>query len=116
MMTRVRAPSYTETVATTEQRMSIQRACIARLGVHRGAVAAARVAQWAMTTADLGRVPTTVEYSEWWAVTERTGWNHRALVHEALGEDWPTVVERVAEVVAAKKLRSPRAVQQLALI
>ena len=103
-------------MATKAKRVSIQRACIQRLGVHRGALAAARVAQWAMVTADLGRVPTTVEYSEWWAITERTGWHHRALVRDALGEDWPTVVERVAEVVAAKKLRSPRAVQQLALI
>jgi len=94
--------------------VTIQRACIARLGVHRGAIAAARVAQWAIATAELGHMPTTVEYSEWWAVTERTGWNHRALIQQALGEDWQTVVERVAAVVAEKQLRSPRAVQQLA--
>jgi hypothetical protein len=102
-------------VATKAKTVSVHRHCVQKLGVHKGAIAAARVAQWAMATAELGHVPTTVEYSEWWAVTERTGWNHRAAVHAALGDDWPAVVERVAAVIVARKLRSPRAVQQLAL-
>jgi len=95
--------------------ITVQRYCVERLGVHRGAVAAARVAQWAMVTADLGRVPTTVEYSAWWSVKERTGWNHRALVHEALGEEWPATVEAVAGEIRRRSTRSLRDVQQLAV-
>jgi len=102
-------------MATKAKRVSIQRACIQRLGVHRGAIAAARVAQWAIATAELGHVPTTVEYADWWAVTERTGWYHRAAVHAALGDEWPSVVEQLADVVRAQSLRSPRAVQKLEL-
>lgn len=103
-------------MATSTKQVTIQRACIARLGVHRGAIAAARVAQWAMATAELGHFPTNAEYCEWWAVDERTGWRHRRLVQQALGDEWPTVVERVAAVIAAREIRSPRAVQQLALV
>lgn len=100
--------SATETV-------TVQQLCRRRLDVHRGALAAARVAQWALTTAELGRVPTTVEYAEWWAVDERTGWRHRALVHDALGDEWQSVVELVAAEVKRRRARSPRAVQQLAV-
>lgn len=95
--------------------MTVHRYCVRTLGVHRGAIAAARVAQWAIATAELGHVPTTVEYSEWWAIDERTGWRHRALAHEALGEEWQTVVERLAREIERRQDRSPRAVQQLQL-
>ena len=84
-----------------------------RLGVHRGALAAAHIAQWAIVTAELGHVPTTVEYSEWWAVDERTGWRHRASCRDVLGDDWQTVVQQIAGVIAAKQARSPRAVMGL---
>lgn len=93
--------------------MSVQRFCVRKLGVHRGALAAARVAQWAIATAELGHVPTTVEYAEWWAIDERTGWRHRALVHEAFGDEWQPVVERVAAELVRRGARSPGAVQQL---
>jgi hypothetical protein len=102
-------------VATGEKTETVHRHCVRKLGVHKGALAAARISQYAMVVADFGRLPTNLEYAEWWAVDERTGWRHRALMVEALGEDWQPIVERVAAVIAAKKLRSPRAVQQLAL-
>lgn len=95
--------------------MSVHRYCVKRLGVHRGAIAAARVAAWAMVTAELGRVPTTVEYSEWWCVKERTGWNHRAAVAAALGENWQEAISVIAVEIGRRKARSPRAVQQLEL-
>jgi hypothetical protein len=103
-------------MATEAKTMSVHRYCVRKLGVHRGAIAAARVAQWAIATAELGHLPTTVEYSEWWAVTERTGWYHRAAVHAALGDEWPQVVEQLARLAQERKARSPRAVQQLAVV
>lgn len=102
-------------MATRTESVSVHRHCVLKLGVHRGAIAAARVAQWAIATAELGHVPTTVEYSEWWAVDERTGWRHRAAVSAALGEDWQPVVERIAAEAQRRQARSPRAVQALAL-
>jgi hypothetical protein len=100
---------------TKSKPMTVQRHCVAKLGVHRGAIAAARVAQWALATAELGQMPTTVEYAEWWALDERTGWRHRALVHQALGDDWQAVVEDLAAEIKRRQARSPRAVQQLAI-
>lgn len=88
--------------------------CTERLGVHRGAIAAARVAQWALATADLGHVPTTVEYANWWAVTERTGWNHRSACRDVFGDDWPDVVEFVARQIGDR--RSPREVMRLDVV
>ncbi len=95
--------------------VSVHRFCVKKFGVHRGAIAAARVAQWAMVTAELGRVPTTVEYAEWWYVDERTGWRHRALVHAAFGDEWPMTIEHIAAEASRKAARSPRAVQRLEL-
>jgi len=94
---------------------SLHRQIVARMGVHRGAIAAARVAQWAIATAELGHVPTTVEYAEWWSINERTGWRHRSLVHEALGDEWVAAVEMIAAEAERRAVRSPRAVQQLAV-
>jgi hypothetical protein len=85
---------------------------VAKLGVHRGALAAAQVAQWALATCELGHVPTTVEYSEFWCVTERTGWLHRAHVRDVFGDEWPAVVQSLSEHIEKK---SPRAVTKLAV-
>jgi len=103
-------------MAARTETVSVHRFCVKKLGVHRGAIAAARVAQWAMVTAELGHVPTTVEYSDWWAVNERTGWNHRALVHAAFGDDWQTTIEHIAHEAMRKSARSPRSVQRLELV
>jgi hypothetical protein len=92
-------------------KVSVLEVCVARLGTHRGALAAANVAQWAIATAELGRVPTTVEYSDYWAINERSGWRHRARVHEGLGDQWPAVVEQLARRLGER--RSPRAVMSL---
>jgi len=86
-----------------------------RLGQVKGGLAAAHIAQWVMVTAELGRVPTTVEYSEWWAVDERTGWRHRAECRAVLGDEWQSVVQQLADHVTQKQARSPRAVMGLAL-
>ena len=71
--------------------------CVARVGVHRGALAASYVARYAMTMHRLdGKFPTAVEYADDWAIDERTAWRHRAKMQDAIGEDWPAVVEHVA--------------------
>lgn len=102
-------------MATTTKTVSVHRYCVQKLGVHRGAIAAARAAQWAITTNELGHFPTTVEYAEWWAIDERTGWRHRALIHEALGGEWASIVTRMAVAAGRRQARSPRAVQKLKL-
>lgn len=92
---------------------TIQEQCIAKLGIHRGAIAAARVAQYAIATHELGHVPTTDEYCDYWAVDERTGWRHRAVIRDVYGDQWGEVVEAVAAPIAQLKTRSPRAVMGL---
>jgi hypothetical protein len=84
--------------------------CVAKLGVHQGAFAAANVAQYAIATKDLGHVPTTDEYCEWWAVSERTGWYHRSRIRDVFGDDWPDVIEQVSHLI---KTSSPRAAMSL---
>lgn len=84
---------------------TVLQACVRQLGVHRGAIAAAQAAQWAITTAELGRFPTNIEYCEYWAINERTGYNHRATLRAVFGDDWKAVVESIAERAAGA--RSP---------
>jgi hypothetical protein len=93
------------------RRVSVLQACVAAVGVHRGALAAAHVAQWALATHDLGHVPTTAEYADYWAVIERTGWNHRRRIRDALGDDWPAIVDELAHAIGEQ--RSPRAVMSM---
>jgi hypothetical protein len=78
------------------QPRTVLEVCVASLGVHRGAVAAANVAQWAIATSELGHVPTVAEYVDYWAITDRSGWNHAARVREALGDDWRAVVDALS--------------------
>ena len=94
---------------------TVLEACVAVMGVHRGSFAAAHIAQWAMTIEDLGRVPTTAEYADYWAVDLRTGWRHRAEAREVFGESWLEVVQLLADEIARRKLRSPRGVIGLAV-
>jgi hypothetical protein len=79
--------------------------CIARRGVHRGAVTAAWVVQWAATARELGKFPTTAEYAEWWNVSERNAWRHRAAIHEALGDEYERVVLRLGDEIDARMSR-----------
>lgn len=79
--------------------------CVARLGMRRGTMAAVAVVQWAIATDEFGRVPTTVEYSEWWAVTERTGWSNRATVRAVFGDDWQVVVQEIADHIDDRRSR-----------
>ena len=56
--------------------------------MYRGALTAGRLAQYAMTAADLGHVPTNAEYCEWWSCSERNGWYDRDYVDaHAVGFD-----------------------------
>lgn len=87
------------------KRVSVLQACVARLGAHRGARAAANVAQYAITTRELGHVPTTVEYADYWALSERSGWDHRARVKSVFGDDWREVVETVAAEIERRSTR-----------
>ena len=64
--------------------------------MHRGAIAASYVARYAMTMHRLGKFPTAVEYADDWAIDERAAWRHRARIREAIGEEWPAIVEHVA--------------------
>ena len=93
------------------KRQTVLQVCVAALGVHRGALAAANVAQHAMATCELGHVPTATEYAEYWAMHERSAWRHRERVREVFGEDWREVVEAVAAQISDE--RSPRAVANL---
>jgi hypothetical protein len=95
------------------QPRTVLEVCVANLGVHRGAVAAANVAQLALTTSDLGHFPTAVEYAEYWAVIERTAFHHRRRAREGLGDEYQAVVLQLAAIITAKKSRSPRAVMSL---
>lgn len=86
------------------QDTSVLRACVVRLGVHRGATAAARVVQIALAERDLGHFPTAVEYADYWAVSERTAWGHRAAARAGIGDE----LERVSSELAALPDRSQR--------
>jgi hypothetical protein len=89
---------------------SVLDACVAKRGLHRGAVTAAWVAQYALQARDLGRVPTVVEYSTEWNIDERSGWRHREAIREVFGDSWRDVVLSVA---AAIERRSTSAVLAL---
>ena len=95
--------------------MTVHRYCVKKLGVHKGALAAARVAQYAMTTADLGHVPSNTEYCSWWVITTRTGFHHRALIKAAFGEDWRPVVEQLAAEIVRRGNRSPGVIKSMPL-
>jgi hypothetical protein len=95
------------------RRITVLQACTRKRGVHRGAITAAHVVQWAVATVELGHLPTTVEYADWWAVDERTAWRHRAGIREVFGDDWQDVVARVASEAGRRKLRAPRDVMAL---
>jgi hypothetical protein len=83
--------------------------------MRRGGLTAATVAQWAIAAADLGHMPTTVEYADWWGVDERTGWRHRAAIREVFGDNWQAAIELIVAEVERRRLRSPRDVFKLAV-
>jgi hypothetical protein len=92
---------------------TVLQVCVEKLGVHKGAIAAAWVTQWVMATEALGHVPNVIEYSEWWYVDERTGWRHRAAVKSVLGDEWQAVVAELADEMRRRRLKSPRSVRGL---
>ncbi|MBA3660054.1 MAG: hypothetical protein H0W67_10695 [Gemmatimonadales bacterium] len=96
--------------------MTVLEACVRASGMRRGGLTASFVAQWAITAAELGHVPTTVEYGEWWYIDERTGWRHRAAIRDVFGDNWQEVIEMVAADIKRRRLRSPRDVMRLAVV
>lgn len=92
-------------------RVTVLQACVSVLGVHKGALAAANVAQLVMTTAELGHFPTNDEYAEYWAVSERTGWLHRSRGRDVFGDDLEDVVAQLAKRIG--DARTPRSVMGL---
>lgn len=94
---------------------TVLEACVAVKGVHRGAFAAAHIAQLAMQTRELGRIPSAVEYADWWAVDERTAWRHRAEARDVFGDAWEDVVLVLVAEMDRRSVRSPRGVQELAV-
>lgn len=93
------------------KRLTVLQVCVARLGAHKGGLAAANVAQLAMTTRELGHFPTGAEYSEYWAVSKRTAWYHRERCRAVFGDDLEAVVDQLARSIG--DTRSPRAVMGL---
>lgn len=74
--------------------------CVARLGVHSGAIAAARLIEMAVCTVELGHLPQAAEYAEWACIDERTAWRHRAKLKAVFGDEWTQVVEQLAAAAA----------------
>lgn len=99
-----------QTDDVTEERTILQLA-VERVGVHRGALAAASIAQWVLATEALGYVPSLHEYAKYWAVSDRTGERHGSRARAVLGDDWRTVVEQLTRYLVDE--RSPRAVIEL---
>ena len=86
---------------------TILQACTRVRGVHKGALTAAHVAQYAIATAELGEVPGTARYADYWAIDERTGWRHREGIREVFGDDWRAVVEQVAAEATKRQTTAP---------
>lgn len=94
--------------------VTVLQACVARVGQTRGALAAAAVAQYAIAEYDLGKFPTAVEYADYWAISERTAFRHRARMERVFADDWRVVVSGVTEQIRRRDLeRSPRTVMGL---
>jgi len=63
----------------------------------KGVVGCGAVVLWAIATRELGHLPTTVEFAEWWRISERQAWRYRANVHELFpGNELAAIVEHVA--------------------
>lgn len=61
------------------------------------------VIEWAIVAHELERMPTTEEYREWWAISERSAWRHRAAIRELFpGDEFPRLVEGVAAQMTAR--------------
>jgi len=86
--------------------------CVAKQGIHKGALTAARVAQYAICAADIGHFPGAGTYADWWAIDERTAWRHRASIRDVFGDDLEAVVMALVAQMD-KSSRSPRAVMAL---
>jgi hypothetical protein len=95
------------------KRQTILQACVRKHGVHKGAITAAWVAQYAITTAELGHLATAREYAEYWAIDERNGFAHRARIKDVFGDKWPEVVEALAAELERRSTRSLSQVRAL---
>lgn len=86
-----------------------------RYGVHKGAIAAAHMAQIAATVIEYGRDFTNEQYMELWAVSERTAWAHRAEAVEVYGDGWRDVGAELARLMEREHTRALGKALQLRL-
>jgi hypothetical protein len=89
-------------VKLKRQPRTILEVCVAKRGTIGGARAASNVAAWVIQTAELGRVPTVVEYSTYWGVAERTAWRHAHSIESVFGENWRQLVGQLGARVRTK--------------
>jgi len=88
--------------------------CVGRAGGNvraswRGLKVCEYVIEWSIAAQALGKMPTTVEYAEWWAMSERSAWRHRAAIRELFpGEEFPRLVEAVSVQMTARLAAGPR--------
>jgi hypothetical protein len=57
------------------------------------------VALVVMATGDLGHFPSSREYAEWGALNQRTAFRQWEGIREVFGDEWRTVIERLAAEV-----------------
>lgn len=88
------------------KREPLIKVCVRELGPKRGGMAAAAIVSYAIATADLGHVPTAVEYAEWFGVSERTAWRHRERCRDVFGDRWRDVVGDLANELRRREDRS----------
>jgi hypothetical protein len=84
-----------------------------KYGVHKGAIRAAQMAQIALTVLEEGRDFSNKQYCDYWGVTERTGWLHRAQAEEVYGEKWRDVAFALAEEIKLRDVRAPGKIARL---
>lgn len=65
-----------------------------------GQSACIAVVLWAMAAKSLGHMPTTVEFADFWRISERMGWKYRSRVTRLFpGDEFVQVVDQVARHV-----------------
>jgi hypothetical protein len=67
--------------------------------IPKGQAACGAVMLWAVVTKELGHVPTTVEFADFWRISERMGWKYRARVVELFPDEFVELLEHAAAYV-----------------
>lgn len=85
-------------------------------GVHKGAYRAAHMIQIATVAREHGRDFSNKNYMDYWGVSERTGWLHRAEAEEVYGESWRDVAVRLAEAMDEAQISAPGRALRLSFV